>query len=888
MTCVCDLPSPTTLGCPGIIEYTVTTTTATISSTLSLGDITIPSDPTEKTALVESLESTIMAIVMASLGADAGTLLEIIILSIGGQPVRRGLLLRRRLNDFHTQTRQTSRSNTIAFQMIVKHECSKNCGNSNTVRDAVYAGVSKGLSDTSAVQHALQRSGNVHLQTGTVQGVWVDQDMDIKRKTKTTVGPLRTSPPTPPPTQPPTQPPTAPPTSSPTAISSTNEPSQQPSSQVSLYPSSPPSYEPSFGPSYEPSSVPSTFDVISDEWMFDGNGVSFPSETEVVLQSESNGNSQFGVAITKHAFNENDVDFQVDYIQTSSDYGSEDNWYESQLYIFFAEEGTYPETLLQTDNDIGKFLNLTVGYLKSKVFTTLDHTWFSCGTAEISQSSSISTKHLELGLRIRRFNNTIYTYYKVPDGEWEDIEEPMPLAQSMHDVPVQFGFRVKKEYNAHHNFSVRTTKIAGGPPLPIPTKAPTTSPTETRTWIVPGTVSRDPVCPTTLDRSSVSSYSYEVRGIGGGGAMSGLSISPWNSLWFVGTDMGTLFRSTDAGKLWYPVSHYEAKYHSRLIVSIPVGYTSNSSIVLHASCHENVADRNCVAQRSLDSGVTWSPINITGGTRQDSEGNPVLDEIPMSWYGSLTQNSGIIYCTVFGSGNIYKSSDDGLNWTRLSLPFNSTNPAVGLYFDESAGSAARYIYFATSRAIYMWKEGFEGDAREVYVSDPNLLQSFAGARTEDSTVLMLSFVDNNATACEGDVDVTCGYVHTFHQTIDIATAENFNFSFTKTPQRGFRVESSRTDSDRLYITGARGWPSSTGTKVWVGLYENDQSSFVFTLKFQQYPLWDSDKLEYSAVGIDVGYWDGGYYTYAVKPNDSLVAGGSGNFFLHVVSFSHLC
>ena len=60
--------------------------------------------------------------------------------------------------------------------------------------------------------------------------------------------------------------------------------------------------------------------------------------------------------------------------------------------------------------------------------------------------------------------------------------------------------------------------------------------------------------------------------------------------------------------LGYPVSHYEAKYHSRLVVSAPVGYTSNPGVVVHAACHENVADRNCVAQRSVDSGITWSPI----------------------------------------------------------------------------------------------------------------------------------------------------------------------------------------------------------------------------------------------------------------------------------------
>ena len=211
----------------------------------------------------------------------------------------------------------------------------------------------------------------------------------------------------------------------------------------------------------------------------------------------------------------------------------------------------------------------------------------------------------------------------------------------MHNIPLQFGFRVAKEWKQYHHFTVSARKLAGGPPLPIPTRVPTSSPTETRTWIAPliGTNYKEQACPSYLDRSSVSEHPYEVRGVGGGGAMSGLSISPWDDLWFVGTDMGTLFRSTDSGSLWYPgkrprpdlsypstkifipcprrffhftVSHYEAKYHSSLIVSIPVGYTSNPMIVLHASCHEDAddesANRDCIAQRSIDGGVTWSPV----------------------------------------------------------------------------------------------------------------------------------------------------------------------------------------------------------------------------------------------------------------------------------------
>ena len=90
------------------------------------------------------------------------------------------------------------------------------------------------------------------------------------------------------------------------------------------------------------------------EWLKAGNGVSYPSETEVVLESTSSSTDQFGVVVTKHSFNAADVDFQVDYTQV--DYPGQIG-YQSQIYLFFVPEGTYPETLLQTDNDIGDFLH---------------------------------------------------------------------------------------------------------------------------------------------------------------------------------------------------------------------------------------------------------------------------------------------------------------------------------------------------------------------------------------------------------------------------------------------------------------------------------------------------------------------------------------------------
>ena len=194
LACICGLPNPG-LGCPGIIEYTVTTTTASVTSTLILGDITIPSDVTEKEALVESLEATFAALVSASVGTDAGTLVEIRVISIGGVPVRlRRLLDHRHLSCDCTTTPQSSLSRsltsdgTIEFETIVKTVCSEDCEGSNTISRATYTQVKTGLCDTSSVQAALQGSGNTILQSATVQCVSVNPDVGVTSQTTTTIG----------------------------------------------------------------------------------------------------------------------------------------------------------------------------------------------------------------------------------------------------------------------------------------------------------------------------------------------------------------------------------------------------------------------------------------------------------------------------------------------------------------------------------------------------------------------------------------------------------------------------------------------------------------------------------------------------------------------------
>ncbi|MBI3558661.1 MAG: hypothetical protein HY074_20530, partial [Deltaproteobacteria bacterium] len=77
-----------------------------------------------------------------------------------------------------------------------------------------------------------------------------------------------------------------------------------------------------------------------------------------------------------------------------------------------------------------------------------------------------------------------------------------------------------------------------------------------------------------LNAAHAAPLQYIPRGIGGGGAMSGFSISPYSDLMFVGTDMGTLFRSANGGKTWLPIHHSQVGFDSNLEHAAYVGFNA--------------------------------------------------------------------------------------------------------------------------------------------------------------------------------------------------------------------------------------------------------------------------------------------------------------------------
>ena len=374
-------------------------------------------------------------------------------------------------------------------------------------------------------------------------------------------------------------------------------------------------------------------------------------------------------------------------------------------------------------------------------------------------------------------------------------------------------------------------------PTPIPTPTPTPTPVPTPT------------------------SGYIPRGVGGGGAMSGVAISPYANLWFVGTDMGTLFRSTDLGKSWTAVNHLQAVFNSELTRAVSPGFSADGKTVFHASAGVN-------PQRSSDSGLTFHKINMALAS----------GEYIKYWHSDSTDENRIFAATNKG---LLVSKDKGTSWFRAS---GISGESVGTYIDVTANN--KIVFHALPSGIWESANGGESFIKS-YTPSNVTIRGFTGGR--DSTGMTLAFIDNDgASACswvysylaewgQTSIDTTlktCGHVW-------IGSSKS---AFTKNSQAaGDHIKMAENDASTIYVTGGKKWIRQYGTKVHVT--HNKGSSW--TLKLHQmnwdvvpYAAWPSDKLEYSAVAMDVGWWDDGYESFEINRRNSKVVAGTGYFFLH--------
>lgn len=352
---------------------------------------------------------------------------------------------------------------------------------------------------------------------------------------------------------------------------------------------------------------------------------------------------------------------------------------------------------------------------------------------------------------------------------------------------------------------------------------------------------------------------YKPLGVGGGGAMSGVAISPYSNLWFVGTDMGTLFRSTDLGLSWLPVNHLQAVFNSDLPRAVSPGFSSDGETVFHAS-------RGITPKRSLDGGLTFSAISM----------NLSSGEYIKYWH-SHSSNEDFIYSGT--NKGLLVSENKGVSWTRAS---GITEETLGSFIDYSTNT----FYQATANGI--WKSTNNAKTfTKVFTPSGIKIRQFTGGR--DSNGVTFSFSDNNGTSACGWANAylsdwgqtsinntmnTCGYVWT----------ADASLNFTRTSQVvGDHLKMAENDSRTIYVTGGKSWIRQYGTKVHV----SKDKGATWNLKLHQmnwdvtpFAAWPREKLEYSAVALDVGWYDDGYESFEINRRDSKIAAGSGYFFIH--------
>lgn len=332
--------------------------------------------------------------------------------------------------------------------------------------------------------------------------------------------------------------------------------------------------------------------------------------------------------------------------------------------------------------------------------------------------------------------------------------------------------------------------------------------------------------------------SYRALGVGGGGAMGGLAFSPHEDLWFVGTDMGTLFRSRNRGRAWEPVHNFQAPFRSDLALATCIGFGTKPDVVLHAV-------QAGLVLRSVDGGIKFHN----------------LDQLPawgeVSYWLPVLGSSGVVLAAT--EVGLFRSIDDGNTWRPVpGMEGKPTGTSVDRRLPQGV------IYHGTEQGIFT---SVDDGATFRPLHQMSVAAFAAGFDARGATLAVLADKPNAGRGTRRELWVA-----------------RDGQPFVRTNQEGGdHLKMAERNSGRIYVTGGKDWPDLTGTSVWV----SDDRGVSFERRLLQldeangYRPWPRTKIEYSAVALDIGWDDGGYNSFAVSQVDAGLAGGTGAYFLHV-------
>lgn len=319
-------------------------------------------------------------------------------------------------------------------------------------------------------------------------------------------------------------------------------------------------------------------------------------------------------------------------------------------------------------------------------------------------------------------------------------------------------------------------------------------------------------------------------GIGGGGAMSGISFDPYQpGHMYIGTDMGLVYESFDLGNHWRPLSQEQISFSAGLSHPSHMGFGPNGWLYWAAG--------GCHAQMSMDRGVSWVEMKSLNDLlpKECMEGSLRIKY----WFFSPDDSKWIGVGTTKG---LFISQDEGENWQKL---FQNQDSFVSLFHDKET------LYHSTSAGLF--KLDLRTSQVQSLLTKP-LSNAAMGQDKAGITFIGIEKTDNR------------------QKKVFLKQAGKEGFTQQVLPIGRF-VVMSPTNSSVIYFVGDEKaqqgeaiWLSEDTGAHWNQIYVNDEAAY------------REGKINPNPVGIDVGFWDDSYHDVQVSPKTPSIIGCSGNFF----------
>jgi hypothetical protein len=286
-------------------------------------------------------------------------------------------------------------------------------------------------------------------------------------------------------------------------------------------------------------------------------------------------------------------------------------------------------------------------------------------------------------------------------------------------------------------------------------------------------------------------YSFRPIYLYGGGTVNMIAKHPTNGTLLVAGDIEGMFRSEDSGDNWRIVNRGLYGDYQNRVAFVSWSQTETNTAYIGTGNQGSAGG----FYASTDGGITWTLRSATVTFSGNNNTAPLPTSHPRSTGNLLVQAAGTLYTFTF-NGGVFRSTDNGNNWTAIGLTGEYGRSLVGDPSDANTLYAATY-----GNKIYKTTNASAGSP------------TWTQLTTAPATVEELKFVG-------GYIYAACGASGIYRSTDGGSTWTSLNGSFIDTTQSVWEsLDGYVSGSNHVVIVGCTNpvTPASDGARNLVKL-----------------------------------------------------------------------